>query len=179
MAGYSLEDFGGSGVAWPSGLRYSHLGVHQVSNSAGDTLISKVFRRIAWHVAPVLAALLTFVLAKEIDTRAFPVVTDFVVLNMRDDGSGVVVDGTMHKRRDCRFLEVVAYGDVSAPVHIKFLDRLEGSQPFTRAVRVQLWGPWRIEPDGSKIVTLVARHACHSLWDHSTVLTSFAVKGAA
>lgn len=179
MAGYSFENFGGGCVARSSGLRYSYLGIHQVSDSARDTLITRVIRRIAWHVAPVLAALLTFVLAKEIDTRVFPVVTDFVVLNMRDDGSGVVVDGTMHKRRDCRFLEVVAYGDVSAPVQIKFLDRLEGSQPFTRAVRVQLWGPWRIEPDGSKVVTLMARHACHSLWDHSTVLTSFAVKGAA
>ena len=138
----------------------------------------RILQRMAWHVGPVMAALLAFLIAKEIDTRLFPVVTDFSLTRLQPDAGGVTIQGTLHKRRDCRFVEVVAYGDESRPVQLTFLDRPAGAQPTTRAVRVQLWGPWHVASDGARIVTLVARHECHALWDHSTILTSFAVREA-
>lgn len=139
--------------------------------------VNKIASRIAWHVGPLLAALLVFVIAKEVDTRFFPVVADFEITSMRQDGAGVLIEGRLNKLRDCRFVEVVAYGDESSPAQVQFMDRPVGSLPTTRAVRVQLWGPWHIATGGAKSVTLIARHECHVLWDHSTTLTNFPVKG--
>jgi len=141
-------------------------------------ILNRLAQRIAWHVGPVLAALLALVIAKEIDTRMFPVVTDFVITSMREDSTGVLIEGRLNKVRDCRFLEVVAYGDQSRPVQVQFMDRQDGSIPTTRAVRVQMWGPWHIATGGASLVTLMARHECHALWDHSTALTNFPVKVA-
>jgi len=141
-------------------------------------MLNRLSARIAWHVGPVLAALIALVIAKEVDTRYFPAVTDFIITSMRQDQTGVLIEGQLNKVRDCRFLEVVAYGDQSRPVQVQFLDRQDGSIPTTRAVRVQMWGPWHVTTGSASLITLMARHECHALWDHSIILTNFPVKVA-
>jgi len=134
-----------------------------------------LWRRIAWHVFPAMMALFTFVIAKEIDTRFFPVITDFVIFRMDVEGRSAFISGRMDKKRDCRFIEVSAYGDNSGVAYVHFMDKPKGEADYTRPVRRQLYGPWRIDAYRSTTVTIVARHSCHALWDHSTVLTTITI----
>ena len=131
--------------------------------------------RLAWHIGPVLAAALVLVLIKTID-QSIPVVSNFNVTNQVIIPHGVLIEGTLEKQRDCEFLEVTAYAN-RRPVPIKFLDKPEGATNYSRAVRVQLWGPWEIESGTARTVTLYARHSCHIFWSHTTELTKLSIIG--
>ena len=104
---------------------------------------------------------------KETERRLFPVVTDFqVTRSIVDDGS-LLIYGTFEKVRDCKFVEASA--QVGAiRLDREFQDKRAG-QAANRATGPQTFGPWRITP-GIYPITLVARHACHTFWDNTTVM---------
>lgn len=136
---------------------------------------STFFFRTLWHVGPILAAALVLMLVKFVD-QSIPVVTNFNITNQVVIPTGVMIEGTMEKQRDCEFQEVLAYAN-KRPVQVRFLDKDESSPSYTRAVRVQLWGPWEINSGTARTVTIYARHSCHIFWGHTTELTKLSIVG--
>ena len=92
---------------------------------------------------------------KQIEGDVHPVVTDFVIEEVKKSDRGKHIAGSMNKRRDCHFEEVVAYSGRRL-VDVEFDDvkhavsRVEGSQA---------WGFWVIVPSVNKL-TLYSRHMC-------------------
>ena len=105
--------------------------------------------------------------------HSFPVVRDFRVLTQVVTPEGMLIEGTMNKQRDCRFVEVVAMLD-EIPSQVVFLDTRE-RPVFSRPTGPQKWGPWLVIADPKQGVVLHARHVCHGAWDNTAVLTSFVV----
>ena len=104
---------------------------------------------------------------KEIESRFFPVITDFQVTRSVVQGGSLLIYGTFEKSRDCKFVEAAA--QVGAiRLDLEFQDK-RADQTQNRAVGTQTFGPWRITP-GIYPIKLVARHACHSFWDNTTVM---------
>lgn len=131
-----------------------------------------MFKQLGWPLlygsvfaTSILSSLL---LARYIEHRFFPVVTDFVVTYSDKKENAMTVAGQMQKVRDCRFIEVVAYSS-NQYLSVDFVDSPARQVGKSRAEGQQAWGPWLITPAASPI-RLVARHQCHALWDSSTVL---------
>lgn len=101
--------------------------------------------------------------------QEYTVVSDFRIVTQVVNTEGVLIEGTMNKRRPCRFVEVVAMID-EVPSTVIFLDF-----QFSRPTGPQKWGPWLIVADPKQGVKLHARHHCHAGWEHTEVLTSFVV----
>ena len=127
--------------------------------------------RIGWRLLAGLlfgGAAVTGVLAtKEIERRFFPVVTDFVVTQSIVEGRSLLIWGTFEKDRDCKFVEATAQvGAIRLDLEYqdKHVNRTEN-----RAVGLQTFGPWKITP-GIYPIKLVARHACHTFWDNTTIM---------
>jgi hypothetical protein len=112
--------------------------------------------------------------AKYLEHTWFPVIVDFKIeetSHMVDTGA-VVISGSLTKQRDCRFVEVVGLSDEQV-IEVTFLDRLGRNK--SRPEGTQDFGPWRLQPD-LKLITLVARHSCHTFWDTITVLYKGEIK---
>ena len=130
-------------------------------------IISAVVNAIAFATFPVLIGL-TY-----LADPAYTVVQDFRIITQVLTPEGVLIEGTMDKRRDCRFIEVIAMLD-EVPSAVVFLDTREG-RTYSRAMGPQKWGPWLVIADARQGVKLHARHRCHAGWEHTEVLTSFVV----
>lgn len=105
--------------------------------------------------------------------QEYTVVSDFRIVTQVVTPEGMLIEGTMNKQRDCRFVEVVAMLD-EIPGQVVFLDTRE-RPVFSRPTGPQKWGPWLVIADPKQGVVLHARHVCHGAWDHTAVLTSFVV----
>lgn len=105
--------------------------------------------------------------------QEYTVVSDFRVVTQVVNNDGVLIEGTMNKRRPCRLIDVVSVvEDETRPV--VFLER--GVPPtYKRPTGVQKWGPWLVTADPKDGVRLVAYHRCHAGWEHTTALTTFVV----
>ena len=105
--------------------------------------------------------------------HSFPVVRDFRVLTQVTNNEGVLIEGTMNKRRPCRLIDVVSVvGDEARPV--VFMER--GVPPtYKRPTGVQKWGPLLVAAGPKDGVRLHAYYRCHDGWEHSADLTSFVV----
>lgn len=130
--------------------------------------------RIIWHVTPLTAALVCIFLFKLVD-QSIDVVRDFKITNQSLTPSGVMIEGTLDKRRNCEFEEVVGYTAEGQQIFVNFLDRPQGLPATSRAVRVQMWGPWEVLSGNAQTISLYAKHSCHMFWPHSTLLTKFTV----
>ena len=105
--------------------------------------------------------------------QSYPVVADFRVVTQVVTQDGVLIEGTMDKRRNCRMLEVVSVVDDEV-MPVAFMGA--GEMPlYKRPLGPQMWGPWLVIADPKQGVVLHARHVCHGAWDHTAVLTSFVV----
>lgn len=130
-------------------------------------------------VKKIVASIMAFILAPALvvwvywlDTQ-WAVVTDFRILTETKVDGGAIVTGTMDKRRDCQFIEVLAMTD-GEPADVVFLD-LSYRPEYSRARGPQRWGPWLVRAEDGQGVVLYARHQCHAAWDHTDRLTSFVV----
>lgn len=105
--------------------------------------------------------------------QSYPVVADFRVVTQVVTQDGVLIEGTMDKRRNCRMLEVVSVvADEVRPV--AFMG--DGETPiYKRPTGPQKWGPWLVSAAPKDGVRLVAHHRCHAGWEHTTNLTTFVV----
>lgn len=133
-----------------------------------------ILHRIAWHITPLAAAISCVFVFKYVD-QSFEVVKDFRITNQSLTPYGVLIEGSMNKERNCTFKEVVAYTSGGAQIPVKFLDKPQGYPDTTRAVRVQMWGPWELVSGNAQTIYLYAHHSCHILWPHSQLLTKFTV----
>lgn len=132
--------------------------------------------RTLWHILPPLLALIAVFIIKTVD-QSFPVIDSFKIVHQEiSPNGGVIIDGTLNKRRDCKFESMVAYTDDTEPVHIRMVDKPEGAFPSSRAVRVQLWGPWEVMANNDdKTIEIMVVHRCHPLWDVTSQLTKFTI----
>ena len=128
-------------------------------------IISAVVNAFAFATFPVLIGL-TY-----LADQAYTVVQDFRIITQVLTPEGVLIEGTMDKRRDCRFIEVIAMLD-EVPSAVVFLDTRE-DRTYSRAMGPQKWGPWLVIADARQGVKLHARHRCHAGWEHTETLTSF------
>lgn len=105
--------------------------------------------------------------------QEYTVVSDFRIVTQVVNNEGVLIEGTMNKRRPCRLIDLVSVvEDETRPV--VFLER--GVPPmYKRPTGVQKWGPWLVTADPKDGVRLVAHHRCHAGWEHTTSLTTFVV----
>lgn len=105
--------------------------------------------------------------------QSYPVVADFRVVTQVVTQDGVLIEGTMDKRRNCRMPEVVSVVD-DAVLPVVFLEG--GGVPiYKRPTGPQKWGPWLVSAAPKDGVRLVAHHRCHGGWEHTTNLTTFVV----
>lgn len=106
--------------------------------------------------------------------QLYPVAADLRIVTQVVNPEGVLIEGTMDKRRNCRLLEVVSVVD-DAVLPVVFLEG--GGVPiYKRPTGVQKWGPWLVTADPKDGVRLVAHHrCCHACWEHTTNLTTFVV----
>ena len=130
-------------------------------------LLSAVVNALAFATFPVLIGL-TY-----LADQAYTVVQDFRIITQVLTPEGVLIEGTMDKRRDCRFMEVVAMLD-EVPSAVIFLDNKERAA-YSRPSGPQKWGPWLLVADPGQGVRLHVRHSCHAGWDHTELLTTFVV----
>lgn len=105
--------------------------------------------------------------------NSYRVIEGFRVTTQVLTAEGVLIDGVMDKRRDCRFMEVVAMLD-EVPSAVIFLDNKERAA-YSRPSGPQKWGPWLLVADPGQGVRLHVRHSCHAGWDHTELLTTFVV----
>ncbi len=134
------------------------------------------FRRWLLRQAANMAAFLLFpVLLFGVYTldQSYRVVSEFRVITQVVTPEGVLIEGVLDKRRDCRFTEIVAMLD-EVPSAVVFLDN-KGADRYSRPIGAQRWGPWLIVADAGQGVRLHARHSCHAGWDHTEHLTTFVV----
>lgn len=105
--------------------------------------------------------------------QEYTVVSDFRIVTQVTNNEGVLIEGTMNKRRPCRLIDVVSVvEDETRPV--VFLEH--GVPPmYKRPTGVQKWGPWLVAAVPKDGVRLHAHHRCHDGWEHSADLTSFVV----
>ena len=130
-------------------------------------IISAVVNALAFAAFPVLIGL-TY-----LADQAYTVVQDFRIITQVLTAEGVLIEGVMDKRRDCRFMEVVAMLD-EVPSAVIFLDNKEHAA-YSRPSGPQKWGPWLLVADPGQGVRLHVRHSCHAGWDHTELLTTFVV----
>ena len=93
---------------------------------------------------------------KYVEPKLFPVVTGFVIEEVKLENGEQRIAGQMFKERNCDFVEVVAYDANNNLVDIKFLDvrnvvsRIEG---------MQAWGWWMVTPP-VETLKLYVNHQC-------------------
>ncbi len=130
-------------------------------------LLRQCANSLALLMFPALLALVYWV------DQAYSPVVDFRIVTQVVNPEGVLIEGTMDKRRNCRLLEVVSVVD-DAVLPVVFLEG--GGVPiYKRPTGPQKWGPWLVSAAPKDGVRLVAHHRCHGGWEHTTALTTFVV----
>lgn len=130
-------------------------------------LLRQCANSLALLMSPALLALVYWV------DQAYSPVVDFRIVTQVVNPEGVLIEGTMDKRRNCRLLEVVSVVD-DAVLPVVFLEG--GGVPiYKRPTGPQKWGPWLVSAAPKDGVRLVAHHRCHGGWEHTTNLTTFVV----
>lgn len=94
-------------------------------------------------------------LYREHESSLNPVVVDFQITWAKVKDDSLYISGLMRKRRDCEFLDVVAYSGRRF-VSVEFL---ESERIVTRRPRLQTFGPWKLTPRADR-VQLFATHRC-------------------
>jgi hypothetical protein len=126
----------------------------------------------AWIFIVALAIPISVDVAQRIESKHFPVVTDFKILEAVSTPESTTITGSMIKlRKYCTFIELNAYSGATY-LNIEYKDR-SVTKPDTvtsRAEGFQYWGPWVLTPSANK-VRIQARHRCHPFWDTVTIVT--------
>lgn len=149
---------------------------HLLMSSRNGRAILKVLEIIAFFIGMICASLLL----NTIDTKFFPVITDWKIDFIERRGNQYHMGGVMIKRRACELIatEVVAVPKI--PLAPRFsLYRIKpydfpGAQVPTGFSR---WGPWDMDIPAEflshrkeiSFIEVVGVHRCHAAWLHETV----------
>ena len=132
--------------------------------------------KLVLRVLPILIAILLLAAFRWAEYTFFPVVKDFHLTSMERVDNYIVMQGSMRKVRDCRYVGVSAEG-VTPSGHVdlplRFLDAAIVNDNTTRPQGTQNWGPWKVTiPVSPNINTVVlySVHSCHLAWETTTEL---------
>lgn len=125
--------------------------------------MTDIFRSVVTGVLPIIIAVSALFVFKQVDTRYFPVITEFKVIETKIEGNLMLVSGTLVKSRDCELIQVVAYNARRGVIPITFVVNPDEIK-VTREVGFQLWGPIGLPRRSPGLVTLYSRHQCNPLW---------------
>lgn len=146
------------------------------------TRIGRAVYRVAGFFAFMAGLVCSLFVIWSIETRFFPVITDFKITAFERVGDRYIIEGQFNKRRPCELLatNVLAVPrQMLAPsrlIHqIKPFDIAGGNAPTGRSI----WGPYSI-PFPHKVfenedliawVEVRSVHRCHALWNQETTYT--------
>ena len=132
--------------------------------------------KLVLRVLPILIAILLLTAIRWAEYIFFPVVKDFHLTSLERVDNYIVMQGYMHKVRDCRYVGVSAEGITTSghvDLPLRFLDSAIINDNTTRPQGTQNWGPWRVViptvPNISTVV-LYSVHSCHLAWETTTEL---------
>jgi len=130
------------------------------------------FENIVVHACgAVLGMMVGLAICNLIETRFFPVVTDFKLTYFEKTANGVVVSGTMNKRRSCKLIATNVYG-VNPKREKTLLFTFKGDHELAQiSTGKQAWGPVAIKlygPIDAETIAVEAAHQCHPLWQQET-----------
>jgi hypothetical protein len=153
-----------------------HRGGVAVRASKWGSAVNAKLRASLLSLIPAAGLVAVLVAWRTAEFLWLPVVTHFVVHQVDRQPDKVIISGTLHKARDCKFESVTAYGvtadDERKRLPILFLDS-NGDDGATRPLGKQKWGPWRITlpvKPGVVAIELKSLHSCHWLWAQQTHL---------
>ena len=134
------------------------------------------YTKLVLQVLPILIAILLLTLLRWAEYTFFPVVKNFHLTSIERVDNYIVMQGYMHKVRDCRYVGVSAEGITPSgrvDLPLRFLDSAIINDNTTRPRGTQNWGPWRVViptvPNISTVV-LYSVHSCHLAWETTTKL---------
>ena len=134
------------------------------------------YMKLVLQVLPILIAILLLSAFRWAEYTFLPVVKNFHLTSMERVDNYIVMQGYMHKVRDCRYVGVSAEG-ITPSGHVdlplRFLDAAIVNDNTTRPRGTQNWGPWRVViPTVPNINTVVlySVHSCHLAWETTTEL---------
>ena len=132
--------------------------------------------KLVLRVLPILIAILLLITIRWAEYIFFPVVKDFHLTSIERVDNYIVMRGSMHKVRDCRYVGVSADGITPSgrvDLPLRFLDSAIINDNTTRPQGTQNCGPWRVViPTVPNINTVVlySVHSCHLAWETTTEL---------
>lgn len=134
--------------------------------------IGSIVKHVAIATCWVFVIFVFFIIGPITEGKYLPVVTNVSLTHIKqnEDHTEIVFEGV--KVRTCEFVEVSAIvqnNGASNKGKIIFED-YDGSK--SRAPGQQLFGPWKIYPNGNRI-TIVSYHRCHPLWQTVTPLLTW------
>ena len=116
-----------------------------------------------------------------VDTRFFPVVTNFKVEYIRKEpDGGFTAGGTLVKAKACEFLGLTIYG--TKPGMPKLLVAQFKEDIFGSDVGAghQSWGPWTMKLPHAlrdmQQLEIMGTHRCNGMWVQNTVYANLEVK---
>lgn len=120
-------------------------------------------------IAHMLGLGLTVWLLWNIETRFFPVVTDFKVTEATLTTKGLLLSGTINKTRNCELVSMSI--SKLRDGHPSVILEKESTDLFVpdSSIGLHMWGPLTLPVDLSNLdmndkISVVALHRCHSLW---------------
>ena len=132
--------------------------------------------KLVLRVLPILIAILLLAVLRWAEYIFFPVIKDFHLTSLEKVDSYIVMQGSMRKVRDCRYVGVSAEGTTTSgrvDLPLRFLDSAIINDNTTRPQGTQNWGPWKVViPTAPNINTVVlySVHSCHLAWETTTEL---------
>ena len=140
--------------------------------------------KLVLRVLPILIAILLLTVLRWAEYIFFPVVKNFHLTSIERVDNYIVMQGYMHKVRDCRYVGVSAEGATTSgrvDLPLRFLESNTVNDNTTRPQGTQNWGPWRVViPTVPNINTVVlySVHSCHLAWETTTGLARLPLRAA-
>ena len=138
--------------------------------------LNNPYIKLVLRVLPILIAILLFTVLRWAEYIFFPVIKNFHLTSLERVDNYIVMQGYMHKVRDCRYVGVSAEGVTPSgyvDLSLRFLDSAIINDNTTRPRGTQNWGPWKVViptvPNISTVV-LYSVHSCHLAWETTTEL---------
>jgi hypothetical protein len=128
--------------------------------------------KIAHFFLQCVGAILMFGFLWFTETTFFPVVKDFKILNLTQNGSLYTVSGTLNKTRACEFVGLTLYavkGDEPKILLTQYKKDVFGADVGNGK---QTWGPWSVELPSLMLnaseIQILGTHRCHAFWLQTT-----------
>lgn len=129
--------------------------------------------------APTLGFLMTLWIVYNVETRFFPVVSDFqiqaIIQNQKD--KKLILWGTLDKKRSCELLNLSVYrhpGSEPMELLIQYQKNILGADA---GVGPQTWGPIPVyfptHVKDEDEIEIIALHRCHAVWLQQTQYIRF------